>query len=375
MRLIQIKKQGILLNFAVMMILAVVCLASCEKQFNPRDKYKDITVVYGLINPEDTVHYLRINKAFLGDESIIIMAQNPDSSTYPVNDIDVRVYEDSYRLSGSCPFFFDTILEKSHELTVETKMMDKYTGVFYPKQRVYYFTKIFDLPYNEPENVVNKIRVEITNNKTGKITYGETQIINTWKIESPMPGSRPNFNPSLAAMQFKWKNANHGRIYDVYYTIHYTEAHYGEKDTTKFQRKSLTCHLGSYTAPKTGDVCTTTSEVFSFSPSSLYSEIIKTIPYDESVWRLPNAIAEVSIWCGSEDMYYYNNINDPSSGWIQDRPEYTNLKTKLDSVNLSNESFGLLSSRLIQKVNVALSNDMIIKYLPETGRQFVSKRP
>jgi hypothetical protein len=58
---------------------------------------------------------------------------------------------------------------------------------------------------------------------------------------------------------------------------------------------------------------------------------------------------------------------------IQDRPEYTNLKTRLGSEEFEDEAFGLFSSRIVQYRSIQLSADMILKYLPATDRQFLTR--
>ena len=58
--------------------------------------YKEITVVYGLLNTADTVQWIRINKAFLGMGNALVMAQQPDSINYPdILDVKLQEYEGS----------------------------------------------------------------------------------------------------------------------------------------------------------------------------------------------------------------------------------------------------------------------------------------
>ena len=66
--------------------LAAIFLAfafvSCDKDLQINDDYKDITIVYGLLNPNDSLSYIRIEKAFLSDGDIFQAAQIPDSNLY-----------------------------------------------------------------------------------------------------------------------------------------------------------------------------------------------------------------------------------------------------------------------------------------------------
>jgi len=342
---------------AILLALA----SSCQKD-------KDITIVYGLINPADSVHYIRIHKAFLGPESIIVMAKEPDSSLYPVEDIDVRITE------------FNTLSGKSTPLAVDTITKDKEPGYFYHEkgQRMYYFEKKFEKTTSsgvdtyKVDGIVMKIEVE--NKKTGKIVYAETPLVNSFSVISPQKGTALDLDPKQIASKFIWKNAKNGRIYDVYYTMYYKEGHHPSID---FEKKSIVWHMGSYSAIRTGDGSEQT-ENFQFNPGAFYAQIQRDIVRDESLWRTPYENVTLSIWCGSEDLYYYHNINNPSQGLAQERPEFTNLKTKIYSAELGgyqeleNEAFGLFSSRLLKDISIRLSSKMTQIHLPEADRQFKS---
>jgi hypothetical protein len=334
-------------------------MLSCEKEFNPRDKYKDITIVYGLINPVDTVHYILINRAFFFSESATIVAQNPDSSLYPVEDIDVRIYE-------------VTPNETSTKLTVRDTILNKDTGYFYEQgQRVYYFRKIFDL-----QNLDNTIKIEIEHKKTGKIVYAETPLVNDFDLISPPPGKPFDLTLASSIRKMKWNNAKNGRIYEVYYTLYYREGR-SVNPYTDYDKDSMVWHIGSFSASRTGDG-TEQIETFGFNSAAFYVQVQKDITYDTSLWRYPYEKAKITIWCGGEDLYYYHNIN-ASQDLPPDIPEYTNLKTKLyseeleDYKEIENESFGIFSSRIVMHDHILLSDSMVIKYLPDqvfVNRQF-----
>ena len=74
-------------------LTAFLFLASCETDFDINADWKDITVVYGALNQNDSIHYLRIQKAFLGKGNVMQMALEPDSNLYPGN---INVMVDEY---------------------------------------------------------------------------------------------------------------------------------------------------------------------------------------------------------------------------------------------------------------------------------------
>jgi len=81
------KKLHIILAF-----LAVITLFSCETDIEINAPYKDIAVVYGLIDPAVDTQYVKINKAFLGDNAYDL-AQDASNFNYPDGELDVVVKE------------------------------------------------------------------------------------------------------------------------------------------------------------------------------------------------------------------------------------------------------------------------------------------
>ena len=67
----------------ILFALFILSFCACSNELDLTASYQDIPVVYGLISPQDTAHYLRIERGFI-DEEIApdVIAQNPDSLYY-----------------------------------------------------------------------------------------------------------------------------------------------------------------------------------------------------------------------------------------------------------------------------------------------------
>lgn len=79
--------------FIFLLLPALILLFNaCKTDFDATSDYKEIAIVYGVLNQKDNVHYLRVNKAFLGQGNAVIYSQIPDSSSYG-NDIEVFINE------------------------------------------------------------------------------------------------------------------------------------------------------------------------------------------------------------------------------------------------------------------------------------------
>lgn len=65
-------------------------LSACANDFEVTAPWKDVPVVYAILSPQDTAHYVRVEKAFLDPEkSALEIAQIADSLYYPANAISV----------------------------------------------------------------------------------------------------------------------------------------------------------------------------------------------------------------------------------------------------------------------------------------------
>ncbi len=73
-----------------LLLLLGLGLSACSNDFDVTAPWKEIPVVYGILSPQDTAHYIRIEKAFLDPErSSLQIAQIVDSLYYPADAIAV----------------------------------------------------------------------------------------------------------------------------------------------------------------------------------------------------------------------------------------------------------------------------------------------
>src|SRR5437868_3293744 len=77
----------------IAVLLLFACIFSCKTDFNTVAPYKEITVVYGLLDPAKGAQYIKINKAFLGEGNALVMAQQMDSTNYPPGTLDVKLQQ------------------------------------------------------------------------------------------------------------------------------------------------------------------------------------------------------------------------------------------------------------------------------------------
>src|SRR5437899_1932520 len=68
----------------LLIAIIVFALSACKQDFDITASYKEVPLVYGLLNQQDSanIHFVRIQKAFLLQGSAYTAAGNPDSIYY-----------------------------------------------------------------------------------------------------------------------------------------------------------------------------------------------------------------------------------------------------------------------------------------------------
>ena len=79
-------------------LLVLTIFSACETEFNVNSDWKEVTVVYGLLDQSQDKQYIRINRAFLGEEDAFVMASVADSVNYNPNNLEV-LFENKFRRS------------------------------------------------------------------------------------------------------------------------------------------------------------------------------------------------------------------------------------------------------------------------------------
>ncbi len=86
------KVRSKLIQFSIV-LLSVFWMASCSNEVEVIGVWKDIPVVYGVVNWQDTAHYIRIERAYLPpNQSALDVALNADSLYFDPNDVVVELY-------------------------------------------------------------------------------------------------------------------------------------------------------------------------------------------------------------------------------------------------------------------------------------------
>jgi hypothetical protein len=312
-------------TFAVMvknLIILSVCsvtlmFSSCETDFDVVADWKEITVVYGLLNPVDSVHYIRVNKAFLGEGDAMTMASVADSVNFQ-EDLEVTLQRSR---KGT--------LLSSHTLIKDTSV-PKDPGLFaYPGQTLYR-TQPGVKVFTDSDYVLN-----IKNTKSGNMISSVTPVVDSISVISPLSSeffavsfTEPNPFP------VKWVSAKDGRLYNVVIRFNYREVK--KNDPSQIENKSLVWNFPNKKSPTLAgsenmEILIEGSEFFKF--------LGQSISVDPSVDRLSGRL-DFLFTIGADALDTYIEANKPALGLVQEKPQFSNVTGGI----------GLFSSRITQGV-------------------------
>jgi len=320
--------------------ILVAFLTSCSEEVNLTGDFKETAVVYGLLDHADSLHYVKITRAFIGPGNALEIAQIPDSSYFDNVELTVSEY-----LGGALQrtwLLQDTI--------VTNKDVD---GAFYaPEQKVYYFKTLPTVTSSMgvPGTVQTSPNPLLTSLKPG-CTYKMKAIINDGAFEVNGETELVNgLTTSASSQNFTFKFADDPAEYistgvgvgstgNAYIVNAQLDVFFNEHIGNNFTTKSFNWQLGE------NDVLPSTSTTFTALGKTFYELMQRNVTDDPAIDKRTFNGISVTITGGAEELYNYMVVNKPTSSLAQSKPTYTNL-----SVNNDKRVVGIFSSRQTLKV-------------------------
>jgi len=309
-------------NFLYAVLAVTVMFNSCKNDFDITEDWKETMVIVGLLNQSDTVQYIRINKAYLGDGDALVMGGVYDSINY-ANTLTVVMNE-----------ITNNVVTNTILLNRDTSII-KPPGVFaYPNQVLY--------KTNVPLNATKEYELVVTNNETQKIARSKTKLVKDFLVVTPTPSQPINFTNPNFNFRVEWLSAVDGRLYNVKIRFYYNEVN---KVTLAIKDTFLDW---TFANQKSGDLQGGETMEISFPGEQFYTFLKSRLEPNDSVWRHAgksfaiNQMLDFVITVAGEEFSTYMDVIS-TTGILQEKPIYTNIENGI----------GIFSSRYTQK-NVGL---------------------
>lgn len=317
------------LKFYVAGALALT-LASCETDLKVNADYTQTAVVYGVMNSADTIHIFKLSKTFLGNGNALDMAKVADSSKANLTEMPV-IERLVYNTSSNT---YDVV----RTYTVRDTVIDgKPSGTFYSgADRYFYFVDPLLTP---SPNVAYRLRFKLNNvmidaktfilGKSGQVSPS-TQNSSFELIKNDIRVTGPQYSNVL----FKVNSGENVKRVEAKIKFTYVE-HYNDGKAP--ETKIIT--IGN---EKLVAVDSKVRELMNraFDAKALMDQINTQVGLPAANVK-QREIRDLGIYMTSagEDLNTYIEVNNPVSGVLQERPEYTNV----------NNGIGIWSSNYTQQ--------------------------
>lgn len=217
----------------ITLVIYLIIFSACDNSLPLNDDWEDITIVYGVLNSADTAHYIKINKAFLGDGNAYDMAKESDSIQY-ATELTVRLIEyELMEINGELtdPYIernwertdrLDIILYRTDEISKDTLSENGDEPVFGSQVNYLYKT-------TERLSPLFKYVLEIEVPGKAEVVSAETFLIGSMYVEKPRRNNPQTFNSPIHLQRYlrpeamEWRSAIYGKMYEPVLRFNYIE--------------------------------------------------------------------------------------------------------------------------------------------------------
>lgn len=309
----------------------MLCLlfAACEQKdfsVNSPNK-KEVTIVYGLLDPDARQHYLKIHKGFLTEGSAYDAAKDPHYYSYGDS---IEVFMEEY--SGTSflrRIDFDT-----------TTAVPKDSGLFaYPEQLLYTAKAKLRSDYRYVLWVKNKY--------TGKICTAETSPVGEINVSYPIKNLSEmiSFPETDLRIKYNYRSGTNAACFEALYYYYYTEE---LAEGGKRQGKAVEWLVGK-------DYANQPRMSIPYQGVTFYQKVAQGIPDDPKVSKRHTDSIVLKVYSGGEDLYKYMQASSVGTGINQERLLYTNLHSYASAADYAagkedKNCIGVFSSKSVTRI-------------------------
>lgn len=300
-------------------VAPILFLAACNEDIEVTAPGEETAVVYGLLDASESVHYIKINKAFISGSNSLETALIADSNYF--SSVEATITEINQGVVTRTWTLQDTIIE------------NKEPGVFYfPEQKVYYFTT----PTNQPliANVNCKYQLSAVINNGEFTIAGETIVVPGISISTPSASIGEIALVSQGNYISYGMKFNTGLAKTVEVNVYPTFDEYIDGVPTA---KTFTWRVASISE---GIAANNQERIIPIPGQTFYSLVRDNCTNNPAIDRRVLRSLRFEVIGGSDDLQRYLTLSKPSSSLAQNKPLFTNLTATNDRKVL-----GIFSSR------------------------------
>jgi hypothetical protein len=357
------------MKYSAIVLLTLVfssLFTSCKNDLEVLAPGKESVSVYGIINPNERVQNIRINKVYLTDGDALVAGQDANTVNYGPGEL--RVTLQRFMKGSTTPTVTTVNNSIKKEIVLTETVVTTESGAFSNSQRLWQTT---DKLYSTGE-----YKLTITNLTSNMVYTAQTTVIDSVKpfgTQQPMPflyiptqpstypmhGNYPanpistdkpkyiNYDVPNANYFIKFRTIPNARLYGVVMRFHYIDSLIGGGVSNEYVDYNFT---NTKSSDLIGGVLL---EDFSFTGDAFYKNLGAQMAKKSSanVRNRRSYYMEYIVTAGAETLNEFLLINAPSTTIAQDKPSYSNISGGV----------GIFSSRSISIVTKDMWNDFIDK--------------
>lgn len=294
----------------IVILLSFVLLfsSSCSNEIDINAPWEEVLVVFGLLNKDETTHYVRVSKAFLGEGDALQFASVYDSLYVSPEALEITIEEE-----------LNNQITRTFTLEADTSIA-KEPGIFsIPSQVIYKFST----PASDKLNPDAKYYLKVKNVLSGNEVSSETNLVKSIILSQP-----GNFLTEIglfprAATNMKVKTAENGKLYELLIYFKYRE--YNPNSPGDTLEKEVEINLGrvSRDNSNSGEEFNTNIE-----NEVIYQTIgnnLSSVNADNPLVRFADSLKFV-VNVANEELETYLSVNQPSNTLAQERPTFSNIE-------------------------------------------------
>lgn len=312
----------------------VVIMSACSTDIDLYADYKQVPVVYGLLDAKADTNFVKITRVFSAQGDAYQVAQNPDSSNYP-GKLDVRLVEycnnDSIR-----EIVLDTIT-----------IRNKQPGTFYaPCQKLYYTTERLGVN-TKTEQYSYRLKAVLPD----RVLTTKADLVGNDNFDVQSLGV--NFSKEYfgaVPRRFLFYPAVKGTVYQITLSFTFLEQHLPDGDSVP---RTMTWDIGTFDEDYFSMYMDGDAYVFLYRPETFYAMLRDFVGDDTTLVDVQRYITdypvEVTIVAGGDRLRQYVYNNNTENGFMQGDNEFS----------LIDGGYGVFSSRMTMSRKVRLAGETV----------------
>lgn len=302
------------MKFSFIALIAIVLtLTACNDDIKITGSAKPSAVVYAVLDPNESTHFVKVNRAFVTSDNNLTTAAIADSNYFE-------------SVVGTVKEYQNGVLKRTFNL-VDTLIENKESGVFYyPYQKVYMFKTTEADPLKAQSGYEYRLELNINNGEF--YVNGATELVRDVEITSlannvaKFAFANPITNNERYRSQPLTGNYGTGSMFDMRLRVFFAE----------FTSASDSVIRSFDWIIKTGNFSDLASKKINTSANGqTFYELMKSnVSNDPNVIKRNLLGIDIVLTSGSEVLYNYISLTKPSSSIAQNKITYTNLTATND---------------------------------------------